>query len=50
MLRSFSLVMATASLAGAVFIAIAGARPHQLYAETWRAEIEATSSAPAPSR
>jgi hypothetical protein len=43
MFRSLSLVMATASLVSAVFIAIAGARPHQLYTETWRAHVEAPS-------
>jgi hypothetical protein len=41
--RSFSLVMAMASLAATVFIAVAGARPHQLYDETWRGQAEAAS-------
>lgn len=40
MFRSFSLVMAMASLAATVFIAVAGTRPHQLYDETWHGRGE----------
>lgn len=32
-----------------VFAAI-GTRPHQLYAETWRGQVDAVSSAPASPR
>ena len=46
MFRWLPMAMAAASLAGAVFFAIAGARPHQLYAETWRGQVEAAASAP----
>ena len=43
MFRSFPLVMAVASLALTVFIAVAGTRPHDLYDETWRGQAEAVS-------
>jgi hypothetical protein len=42
--------MATASLVGAVFIAIAGARPHELYVETWRGQVDAAAAVPASLR
>lgn len=33
MFQSFTLVLATASLAGSIYVATAGARPHQLYVQ-----------------
>jgi hypothetical protein len=50
MFRWLPLAMAAASLAGAVFFAIAGARPHQLYVETWRGQVEVASTAAASPR
>jgi hypothetical protein len=44
MLRSAPhLLIAAASLALAIFMATAGARPHQLYADTWGAPAHAGS-------
>jgi hypothetical protein len=48
--RSLSLVMAAASLAGAVFVATAGSRPHQLYDETWQGKAQVAATAPASPR
>jgi hypothetical protein len=50
MIRSSYLFIAVASLAGAMFFASAGSRPHQIYAETWRGQIEAASSPSSPLR
>jgi hypothetical protein len=46
MFRSFPLVMAMASLAATLFIAVAGTRPHQIYDQTWRSQAEAAEAAP----
>jgi hypothetical protein len=50
MFRSFYLLVAVASLAGAMFFASAGSRPHQLYAETWQSQTSTGDIAPAPVR
>ena len=50
MFRSLSLVIALASLAATVFIAVAGSRPHQLYVETWQGQGQAGSVSVASSR
>ena len=47
MFRSFYLLVATASLAGAIFVASAGSHPHQLYAETWQAQVPPGAAASA---
>lgn len=41
MFRSFTLVVATASLAGAIFVAAAGTRPRELYVEPGRDQAAA---------
>jgi hypothetical protein len=45
MFRSFSLVLALASLAATVVIAVAGSRPHQLYDVTWEARAGTLAAA-----
>ena len=44
------IVVSLLGLILAIVIAAVGTRPHQLYAETWRAQVDTAAVASAPSR
>jgi hypothetical protein len=46
MFRSFYLLITVASLAGAMFFSSEGARPRQIYAETWQAQAIPNAASP----